>query len=423
MNDGNRVFPVDELFFHHSTGPDFNTESELAIQDWFSDTGKGRGYTDASGNVMRSFHEHPSRPGQETYAMAQFALRQNLNNRNNGYDGWELIELVKDFWNSVTWSVGNWGHNQRSISIEVCGNYLGKTLPDIALILVMDWWRPHDALLAGQTTIWAHQWVFATACPGLIVTEMERAVDILNNPDKYKTIADSFDPQPAPAPAPTPAPVPAPPAVKYTVVEIKPVQMFAQVLTDLVNLDTGKPIKPFAKGQDFTIKGQTTVDGVGYWLTEYAVDHKQPNGLRVSDLAITPPPAPAPTPAPAAPTFGQKYMIEPISPPMTHYAKASGVELKSLDTGKATGTQTYVQGEEFIAVASAIGKDGREYYISSKALSEATPIGVIVSDFVTVKPTTEPTADQRQDGILASLRLFFVALQQAVASLLNNWKG
>lgn len=422
MTDGNRVYPVDELFFHHSTGPDFNYESELQIQDWYSNTGKARGYTDSNGNIMRSYHEHPSRPGVESYAMAQFTLRQNLNNRGNGYDGWELIELIKDWWNNVTWSVGNWPHNQRSISVEVCGNYLNKTLPNDALRVVMDFWRPHDKELGGKTTIWAHQWVYATACPGLIVNEINLAVDILNNPAKY-------EPKPASAPTPAPTPTPAPPTApewKQGLVTIKPTKMYAQLTTALINLETGQPTgQTFPKGQDFSIAGQTTVNGVGYWLTEYAVGHDEPRGLPIAELGLTAPvDPPAPTPAPTtptAPTFGQKYAIEPIVPPMTHYALKEGVQLINLDTGKPTGTKTFARGEEFTAVASAMGKGG-EYYITAYSLSKAIPNGVRIQDFGE-KPSADPTPAPAPSNVIELVKAFLTDLIAKAAELLAKLKG
>lgn len=180
MNDSDRLYPVSFFFLHHSTGPDFVNADDLTVQDWYSDTGKARAY---SNGAIDPRHEHPSRPNQKTYAQAQFTLRE-YNIDGNKY-GWRLTDLIQRPWQNVTWSVGNWDYNRKSCSVEVCGNYLGKVLPEKALMLLADFLRPIDQELGGALQVWLHQEVYATACPARIAEQRDTVVDMINNPDKW----------------------------------------------------------------------------------------------------------------------------------------------------------------------------------------------------------------------------------------------
>ena len=198
MVDGDRVYPVEYGFLHHSTGPDFVNAEDLEVQDWYSNTGKDRGY---GGGSINPRHEHPSRPGQLSYAMAQYGLREYTKDGNKY--GWRVTDLIKLPLSNVTWSVGNWDYNTRSFSVEVCGNYLNKVLPDKALMLLADEiFRPIDQELvaagyAGGLNVWLHQEVFATACPGRIKENRDKLVDMVNNPDKWnKELFPSTPPTP-----------------------------------------------------------------------------------------------------------------------------------------------------------------------------------------------------------------------------------
>lgn len=183
MNDGDRIYPVNYWFIHHSTGPDFKNASDLEVQDWYSNIGKSRGYNDGKINPR---HEHPSRPGQLTYAQAQFTLREYTLDGNKY--GWRLTDLIARPWANVAWAVGNWWYNQRSCSVEVCGNYLNKILPDKALMLMADFLRPIDVELGGALQVWLHQEVYATACPARIAEQRAKVVDMINNPKKWNDL-------------------------------------------------------------------------------------------------------------------------------------------------------------------------------------------------------------------------------------------
>lgn len=180
MNDGQRVYPVEYFFLHHSTGPDFVNASDLEVQNWYSDTGKARGY---SNGTVNSNHEHPSKAGQQTYAQAQFTLRKYTKDGNKY--GYRITDLIKRPWQNVAWAVGDWFYNQRSSSLEICGNFLNQILPEKALMCIADFLRPIDKELGGILKVWLHQEVFATACPARIKEQRMTIVDMINNPDKW----------------------------------------------------------------------------------------------------------------------------------------------------------------------------------------------------------------------------------------------
>jgi len=189
MNDGQRRYPVDYFFLHHSTGPDFVNAEDIQVQDWYSDTGKARAY---SGGAINPMHEHPSRPGQLTYAQAHFTLRE-YSKDGNKY-GWRLTDLIARPWQNVAWAVGNWDYNVMSSSVEICGNYLNKNLPDKALMCLADFLRDIDNELGGALKVWLHKEVYATACPARISDQRNTLIDMINNPDKWNNIL--WPPQP-----------------------------------------------------------------------------------------------------------------------------------------------------------------------------------------------------------------------------------
>lgn len=194
MVDGNRVYPVDYFFLHHSVGSDFKDAEDIEVQDWYSNIGKARGY---GNGAINPHHEHPSRPGQLTYAMAQFTLREYTKDGNKY--GWRLTDLIKNPWANVAWAVGNWHYNQRSCSVEVCGDYRNKVLPDKALMCLADFLRGIDQELinaghSGGINVWLHSEVFSTECPARIREQRDKVVDMINNPDKWNAVL--FPPQP-----------------------------------------------------------------------------------------------------------------------------------------------------------------------------------------------------------------------------------
>lgn len=181
MNDGQRKYPVNIFVLHHSAGPDFADTDDLTIQDWYSETGKARGYNNGAINPM---HGHPGRPGQLSYAMAQFAGAPDSSNKYN----YRLIDLITDPWHNVTWSVGNWDINVVSCSIENCGNFLYKTLENRQLMCIADYLRPIDQELGGTLQILLHSEIFATACPGRLKEQRDTLVDMINRPEHWNAV-------------------------------------------------------------------------------------------------------------------------------------------------------------------------------------------------------------------------------------------
>lgn len=201
MNDGQRKYPVNIFVLHHSTGPRFKDATNKAVQDWFSSIGKSRGYQNGAINPR---HEHPSRPGQLTYAMAQFAGIPYSKSKYN----YKLIDLIKRPWQNVAWHAGNWDINIQSCGLENCGNFSSMVLEDRQLMCIADFLRPIDKELGGKLNIMLHQEVKATACPGRIKEQRAKLVDMINNPSKWNK--KLFPTTPAPAPKPDPVPVPEP---------------------------------------------------------------------------------------------------------------------------------------------------------------------------------------------------------------------
>lgn len=197
MKDGQRKYPVNIFVLHHSAGPDFADTDDLTIQDWYSETGKARGYNNGALNPM---HGHPGRPGQLSYAMAQFAGAPDSSNKYN----YRLIDLITDPWHNVTWSVGNWDINVVSCSIENCGNFLYKTLEDRQLMCIADYLRPIDQELGGTLQVLLHGEIFATACPGRLKEQRDTLVDMINRPDHWNAVLWPTAPQPVIAPTPEP---------------------------------------------------------------------------------------------------------------------------------------------------------------------------------------------------------------------------
>lgn len=184
MTDGQRIYPTDELVIHHSMGPSFFDASDLTVQDWFSNTGKARAYNNGA---INSYHEHPSRPGELTYAQAQFAGVPCSITPDNKY-GYRIVTLIALPWDNVAWHCGNWYHNQKSIGIECCGSYVDQYLTDKQLMCIADFYRFKDVELGGNTAVFGHQEIFATACPARIMEQRDKLVDMINNPDKWNSI-------------------------------------------------------------------------------------------------------------------------------------------------------------------------------------------------------------------------------------------
>jgi hypothetical protein len=189
FDDGNRVYPVNKLIMHHAVSDNMVNWDDLAVQDWFSNVGKERGY---SNGAVFSYHEHPGRPGQATYSMAHYCLHRYTKDGNKY--GWRLTELIKNPMQQVAWHCGNWAANQTSIGIETAGNYSSEDIDDKALMLVADTLgRPWDqelveAGIPSGVSVYGHKDWFATACPGRIYNKINQLIDMINQGNKWTNI-------------------------------------------------------------------------------------------------------------------------------------------------------------------------------------------------------------------------------------------
>lgn len=308
MNDNNRIYPVNIFVLHHSTGPLFANASDLTVQDWYSSVGKGRGYDNGAINPQ---HEHPGRPGQLTYAQAQFAgYPYTLDGNKYGY---RLTDLIARPWQNVAWHAGNWPINQQSCGLENCGDYSNMLLSEKALMCIADFLRPIDIELGGTLQILLHQEIYATACPGRIKEQRDTIVDMVNDPAKWNA---KLFPAPVPVPVPVPVPTPVPVKIKYTRYA-KPITV--ETLKDKTSLwnfsgatwgdIVAGEVDTFTKGAKLDIVGdaQHPLGGI-YLMTAYSfgdadttgVPHKTwgINATDVREVEVLPVPEPIPTPTP-----------------------------------------------------------------------------------------------------------------------------
>lgn len=341
MADGQRKYPVNEFFVHHSTGPDFANAGDTQVQDWYDEVGRVRGYQNGA---LRSYHQHPTR-NKETYAMAHLTLRPYTLDGNKY--GWRLTELIADPMNNVAWHCGNWEHNQRSLSVEVCGNWLSRSLPDKALMLLADYIRPQDQTLNGGLTLWAHKWVFATACPGALEPQIDKIVDMLNNPAKWN--AQLWPAPPAPAPVPTPEPAPTP--EKYKFVKLPEPKRFKtnKQPTNLWDISYDWPkfpsVKTFAIGEPFIAVGYAEHSkGSKYYMTSYSFGNADvsqkwahPFGVNIVDLTEDVAPAPVEPPV-VTPPVVTPPVNPPVEPPVVIEPTPTNPE-----TGKDVTKQPFIE--------------------------------------------------------------------------------
>lgn len=307
MLDGNRVYPVNKLVMHHAVSDEMRDWEDIEVQDWFSNVGKARGYQNGA---INPFHEHPSRPGQLTYAMAHFCLHPYTKDGNKY--GWRLTPLIARPFDNVAWHAGNWPVNQQSIGIETAGNYLSSEVDPKALMLVADTFRDHDKALGGALEVYPHQAFFSTQCPGQIVNQIATLIDMINSPEKWN---EQFWPTPAPKPAEdlstryTRFPQP----VKYMAMA-NPTNVYDVSKTSWNDL-SNSIVKRLAVNEEFIAVGEYRhpLGGV-YYMTQYSfgdadktgVPNKY-NGVNKADLwekldytkldPVINPPAPEPTPS------------------------------------------------------------------------------------------------------------------------------
>lgn len=268
MIDGARKYPVNILLMHHAVSDFMVNWEDVAVQDWFSNVGKSRGYSNGAINPR---HEHPSRPGQLTYSMAQYNLREYTKDGNKY--GYRITELMKRPMDNVAWHAGVWEINQRALGIETSGNFVGGKLPQKALMLVADTFRAHDKSIGGALNILGHKDIVATACPGQIYGQLPELIDMINNPAKWNEILWPNPKKPVPA------------AVRLE----KPVVLVAK--NDSVNLwdlDTNpdyKSVKTFKKGEKIDVVAKIDFNSTTYYQTEYSFGRNK-HGINANDVEV-----------------------------------------------------------------------------------------------------------------------------------------
>lgn len=177
MIDGDRIMPVEYLVIHHSAGAEMINASDLEVMDYFDKAGENRGYETVRKKKglkeIRSYHSHPKLE-KETYAQAHFALHV-YNLDSNPY-GWRLVPLICRPFENVTWHAGNWKINQKSIGIEICGNYEKRKIDHNALILIADtfkFWYNNLKKQGLELKVRGHRDFANTACPGMIYDQLD----------------------------------------------------------------------------------------------------------------------------------------------------------------------------------------------------------------------------------------------------------
>lgn len=321
MNDGNRVYPVNKLIMHHAVSDDMVNWDDLAVQDWFSNIGKDRGY---QGGAVYPYHEHPGRPGQVTYSMAHYCLHRYTKDGNKY--GWRLTELIKDPFQQVAWHCGNWPANQTSIGIETAGNFSTQDLDDKALMLVADalgrGWDQElvEAGYPSGVNVYGHKDWFATACPGKIYDELDKLIDMINNPSKWENILWPPAPQPEPQPEPT--------QPEWTALP-QPAVKRAKETANVIDLDSGQAIgTPITQGKDTEFLDTKYYNGVTYLRSKWSRDHSKNWGVDIrslEDIPVEQPPVEEP-PVEEPPVEEPPVEQPPVEQPPTEEPNEPGDE-------------------------------------------------------------------------------------------------
>lgn len=311
LNDGQRVYPVDKLIMHHAVSDDMVNWTDLQVQDWFSTIGKARGY---SNGAVTPNHEHPSRPGQQTYAQAQYCLHRYTKDGNKY--GWRLTELIKRPFQNVAWHAGQWSANQTSIGIETAGNYVDKAIPYEALMCVADTLaRAWDKEIGGALKVYGHRDFYATACPGQIYNRLGELVDMINNQAKWTEKL-----------WPTPAPKPTPVAPKWVAMD-NPRKLRAATDLRVIDLDTNKPTgDPVKKNTDIEFVEKKDQNGTQYLRSKYSKSKNFNWGIDIKSLIEVPvvPPVVTPPKEPEVP-------VTPPEKPVTDKDKEQDARLTVLE--------------------------------------------------------------------------------------------
>jgi hypothetical protein len=331
MNDGNRVYPVNKLIMHHAVSDDMVNWDDLQVQDWFSNIGKARGY---SNGAVASYHEHPSRPGQMTYSMAHYCLHRYTKDGNKY--GWRLTELIKNPFQQVAWHCGNWSANQTSIGIETAGNFSSSDIDDKALQLVADTLaKAWDDEIGGKLEVYGHKDWFATACPGRIYNKLDQLIDQINNQVAW---TNRLFPAPPPPSTPKPTTRPVPDAVKLP----KKIEFLANLdkveVWDLTTNPNYKSTKTLSKGEPFVAYAKIPFNDIFYYVTEYSFNKGWKHGVNQNDVHEKPVVVP---PVVDPPKEEPPVVTPPVEPPKedpkddgpTDYDKEQDNTLKQILAG------------------------------------------------------------------------------------------
>ena len=121
-------------------------------------------------------------------------------------------------------------------------------------------------------------------------------------------------PDPQPTPPVDPAPQPTPPNEPEWVTNLRDIdetKYWARVDTQLIDITTGNPTgtKSFKKDEEFVASALTIAGGVEYRITEYSFQKKIFNGVKLTDLTLTPPGEPNVPPVPDDPDLVKKSVI------------------------------------------------------------------------------------------------------------------
>ena len=180
-----------EWFMHHSAGNECKDWSHEAIEAAFSATGYNRGYAirNVDGNIINhlpSYHKHAQiLTDAPNYSQVQFTLHYHTG------QGWCLVPIVKYTMSDVCWHCGDTKFypksnemNNRSMAVEVCGNfefkkldldaldYLGAILKGYHQYIVQSLAVPEDHKHDTGLTIFGHRDVANTVCPGMIYAQL-----------------------------------------------------------------------------------------------------------------------------------------------------------------------------------------------------------------------------------------------------------
>ncbi len=269
MADANRT-TVDKLVLHHAVTPLWPEKTKAQLAQWFSDNGYARAYGSNPANWSGLINPYT---GGRSYSQAHFAGQTVDNSTPDASNeeraaGYRLVPLVADVWGQITWHAGNWAVNQSSIGIENLGDFRNYTLSDGAQKVIAAFWRPRDLALNGNTAVYGHQEIYATACPARIMEVRDRIVNYINNP---------------------PVIVPPIPTTPTWVAMSDPRKMIANQDLYAIDLVTGQNVGAvITAGTPIDFNNKTTWNGKDWLRTVYSSSKGLNVGIEQSKLAEVP---------------------------------------------------------------------------------------------------------------------------------------